>query len=113
MIDRPGRVPPRFSADKEPLAAAAIQAKLERLERPGPKRVLALDGGIRGVITLGFLERIETLLRDRRQARGYPQHLAALQSSQGEIRIGQSPTAAAQRRPCQHRGAGVLQARAV
>lgn len=38
----------------------------ERLTAPGPKRLLALDGGgIRGLITLGFLERIETLLRQR------------------------------------------------
>lgn len=38
----------------------------ERLTRPGPKRILALDGGgIRGCLTLGFLERIETVLRER------------------------------------------------
>ena len=39
---------------------------LERLTAEGPKRILALDGGgIRGVLTLGFLERIEQILRDR------------------------------------------------
>jgi patatin-like phospholipase/acyl hydrolase len=39
---------------------------LERLQSPGPKRILALDGGgIRGVLTLGFLERIEQILRER------------------------------------------------
>lgn len=39
---------------------------LERLKSPGPKRILALDGGgIRGALTLGFLERIEALLRQR------------------------------------------------
>ncbi len=39
---------------------------LERLEEPGPKRILALDGGgLRGCITVGFLERIEALLRER------------------------------------------------
>jgi len=39
---------------------------LERLTAPGPKRMLALDGGgVRGVITLGFLSRIETILRER------------------------------------------------
>ncbi|MHC4180049.1 MAG: patatin-like phospholipase family protein [Planctomycetota bacterium] len=39
---------------------------LERLRSKGPKRILALDGGgIRGAITLGFLERIEAILRER------------------------------------------------
>ncbi|HEY9637108.1 MAG TPA: patatin-like phospholipase family protein [Coleofasciculaceae cyanobacterium] len=39
---------------------------LERLTSKEPKRILALDGGgIRGVLTLGFLERIEQILRDR------------------------------------------------
>jgi patatin-like phospholipase/acyl hydrolase len=39
---------------------------LARLTAPGPKRMLALDGGgIRGAISLGFVERIETLLRER------------------------------------------------
>lgn len=38
----------------------------ERLTAPGPKRILALDGGgIRGALSLGFLERIERLLRER------------------------------------------------
>jgi hypothetical protein len=40
----------------------------DRLTSPGPKRILALDGGgVRGALSLGFLERIETLLRDRYQ----------------------------------------------
>ncbi len=39
---------------------------LERFKASGPKRILALDGGgIRGTITLGFLERIEQILRER------------------------------------------------
>ena len=39
---------------------------LERFDRPGPKRILALDGGgVRGILTLGFLERLEALLRKR------------------------------------------------
>jgi patatin-like phospholipase/acyl hydrolase len=39
---------------------------LERLTSLGPKRLLALDGsGIRGAITLGFLEQMARLLRAR------------------------------------------------
>jgi hypothetical protein len=39
---------------------------LQRLKAPGPKRILALDGGgIRGALTLGFLAQIETMLRER------------------------------------------------
>jgi uncharacterized protein len=40
----------------------------KRYHRPGPKRILALDGGgIRGVLTLEVLARIEALLRERYQ----------------------------------------------
>ncbi|MEM7185795.1 MAG: patatin-like phospholipase family protein [Bacteroidota bacterium] len=36
------------------------------MENQQPKRILALDGGgIRGALTLGFLERIESILRER------------------------------------------------
>jgi patatin-like phospholipase/acyl hydrolase len=36
---------------------------LERLNAPGPKRILALDGGgVRGAITLGYLQRLEKIL---------------------------------------------------
>ena len=32
---------------------------LDRLNAPGPKRILALDGGgVRGAITLGYLQRL-------------------------------------------------------
>jgi hypothetical protein len=38
----------------------------EHLAPTGPKRILALDGGgIRGILSLGFLQEIETLLRSR------------------------------------------------
>ncbi len=38
----------------------------KRLTSPGPKRILALDGGgIRGAITLGYLERMEKMLQRR------------------------------------------------
>jgi patatin-like phospholipase/acyl hydrolase len=38
----------------------------ERIRATGPKRILALDGGgIRGIITLEILARIESLLRER------------------------------------------------
>lgn len=38
----------------------------EHFTDPGPKRILALDGGgLRGVLTLGFLSRIEEILRLR------------------------------------------------
>lgn len=41
---------------------------LDRLTSPGPKRILALDGGgIRGALLLGFIESIEQLLRSRHQ----------------------------------------------
>lgn len=39
---------------------------LERLNSKGPKRILSLDGGgIRGALTIGFLEKIEQILRAR------------------------------------------------
>lgn len=38
----------------------------ERLKSKGAKRILALDGGgIRGALTLGYLEKIEQILRDK------------------------------------------------
>ncbi len=39
---------------------------LQRLKSSSPKRILTLDGGgVRGVVSLEFLARIETILRDR------------------------------------------------
>ena len=41
---------------------------LHRLNEAGPKRILALDGGgIRGLVTIGYLARIESILRRRYQ----------------------------------------------
>ena len=41
-----------------------MSALLERIDRPGPKRLLSLDGGgIRGLIAIEVLEAIETRLR--------------------------------------------------
>jgi uncharacterized protein len=43
-----------------------IQSLEARLTAPGPKRILALDGGgIRGVLTLEYLARMEAILRER------------------------------------------------
>jgi uncharacterized protein len=43
-------------------------ALLQRLTAEGPKRILALDGGgIRGALTVGYLERLEAILRQRHQ----------------------------------------------
>lgn len=47
-------------------APPSPEALTRRLSAPGPKRILALDGGgIRGIISLGFLARIEALLREQ------------------------------------------------
>lgn len=47
-------------------APPSPEALARRLSAPGPKRILALDGGgIRGIISLGFLARIEALLREQ------------------------------------------------
>ena len=38
----------------------------QHFKEPGPKRILALDGGgLRGILTLGFLGRVEKLLAER------------------------------------------------
>ena len=46
----------------------------ERISSPGPKKLLALDGGgIRGVITLEILARIEQILRNQSGREGLDQ----------------------------------------
>ena len=43
-----------------------MSAVEQHLFSPGPKRILALDGGgVRGILTLAILERMEALLRER------------------------------------------------
>jgi hypothetical protein len=43
-----------------------ILTRDEHFQAPGPKRILALDGGgLRGMLTLGFLRQIEEILRAR------------------------------------------------
>jgi len=43
-----------------------IRSRDDHLFGPGPKRVLALDGGgVRGIISLAYLERLEAMLRER------------------------------------------------
>lgn len=38
----------------------------EHFQSAGPKRILALDGGgLRGMLTLGILRRLEAVLRER------------------------------------------------
>ena len=50
----------------EATPGTAERALLERLDSDGPKRILALDGGgIRGAMAIGYLERIEQILRQR------------------------------------------------
>lgn len=44
---------------------------LQRLKSTGPKRILSLDGGgIRGALSLGYLHRIETILRQQHNMPG-------------------------------------------
>jgi len=43
-----------------------IRTRNQHFQAPGPKRILALDGGgLKGILTLGFLDRIEQVLRKR------------------------------------------------
>lgn len=52
--------------------ANVSQNLIKRLTSPGPKRILALDGGgIRGAVSLGFLEEMERILATRHEDLGY------------------------------------------
>ncbi len=56
-----------FSEAEQRYAPVLSRARDRHLFAPGPKRVLALDGGgIRGLISLGILLKIESTLRARR-----------------------------------------------
>lgn len=46
--------------------AYQVLTRDQHFTAPGPKRILALDGGgLRGILTLGLLQRIEAVLRER------------------------------------------------
>lgn len=46
--------------------AYRVLTRDEHFQSPGPKRILALDGGgLRGILSLGILKRIEAILRER------------------------------------------------
>ncbi len=46
--------------------AYKILSRNQHFNAPSPKRILALDGGgLRGIVTLGYLKRVEDLLRKR------------------------------------------------
>ncbi len=46
--------------------AYRVLTRDEHFQAPGPKRILALDGGgLRGIVTLAYLQRVEDLLRAR------------------------------------------------
>ena len=54
-----------------------------RLFAPGPKRILALDGGgTRGIVSIAFLEQIERVLAERFVAQGLCQTAADFRLSQ-------------------------------
>jgi len=41
-----------------------MSALLDRFNSPGPKKILSLDGGgIRGALTLGYLKKLEDILK--------------------------------------------------
>lgn len=43
-----------------------MSALLDRINSPGPKKILSLDGGgIRGALTLGYLKKIEDILKEK------------------------------------------------
>src|ERR1043165_5815749 len=55
----------RPSSLKSRRMAGEHETRDRHLFGAGPKRLLSLDGGVRGVISVAFLERIEALLREQ------------------------------------------------
>ena len=54
--------------DAQDAPAGIGLARDRHLFGPGPKRILALDGGgVRGAISVAFLERIEKIIREEQQ----------------------------------------------
>ena len=54
--------------DAQDAPAGLSLARDRHLFGPGPKRILALDGGgVRGAISVAFLERIEKIIREEQQ----------------------------------------------
>ena len=52
--------------DNQPVTCTCTCERDRHLFCPGPKRILALDGGgVRGAVTVAFLERIEAILSER------------------------------------------------
>src|SRR6516164_2056146 len=54
------------ATDKQPITCTCTCERDRHLFCPGPKRILALDGGgVRGAVAVAFLERIEEVLFER------------------------------------------------
>jgi patatin-like phospholipase len=52
-------------ADQVSMSESPVSSRDQHFFAPGPKRILSLDGGgVRGVITVAFLERIERILSE-------------------------------------------------
>ena len=67
----------------QPFPPGSIRTLDEHLYAPGKKRILSLDGGgVRGLITIGFLARLESILRER-----FAQHYVLQDRSPDDFRL--------------------------